>query len=63
MKMVQLIEFRKEKLINFRNVFKDDTEVDNHIEFIRKEIFKSDKENRMIEIKNFHKFKCKLIER
>ena len=52
-KMIQLIEFRKEKLINFRNVFKDDTEVDNHIEFIRKEIFKSDKENRMIEIKNW----------
>ena len=27
-KMIQLIEFRKEKLINFRNVFKDDTEVE-----------------------------------
>ncbi len=52
-KMIQLIEFRKARLINFRNVFKDDTEIENHIDFIRKEIFSSNKENRMIEIKNW----------
>ena len=52
-KMINLIEFRKEKLIKSRKVFKDDTEVQKHIAFIKKEISVSDKEKRMLELKNW----------
>ena len=51
--MINLIEFRKERLIESRKVFKDDTEVQKHIDFIKKEISVSDKENRMLELKNW----------
>ena len=52
-KMINLIEFRKERLIESRKVFKDDTEVQKHIAFIKKEISVSDKEKRMLELKNW----------
>ena len=52
-KMINLIEFRKERLIKSRKVFKDDTEVQKHIAFIKKEISVSDKEKRMLELKNW----------
>ena len=52
-KMINLIEFRKERLIESRKVFKDDTEVQKHIAFIKKEISVSDKKKRMLELKNW----------
>jgi len=51
--MIRLIEFRKDKLIEKRQVFKDDDEVRNHISFIKKEISISDKHQRMLELKNW----------
>ena len=52
-KMITLIKFRKEKLINVRKCFKDEEEIQNHIKFIEKEIKRSKKENRMLELKNW----------
>jgi hypothetical protein len=53
--MISLIEFRKKRLIEYRKVFKNDDEVEEHISFIKKEILISDKENRMLELKNWLK--------
>ena len=52
-KMISLIEFRKDRLIANRKVFRDDKEIQNHISFIKKEIEVSNKELRMIELKNW----------
>ena len=52
-KMISLIEFRKDKLIEKRKVFKNREEVENHIALIRKEISVSKKERRMVELKNW----------
>tara|TARA_Y100001935_G_scaffold141479_1_gene116934 strand:- start:1196 stop:1978 length:783 start_codon:yes stop_codon:yes gene_type:complete len=52
-KMIRLIEFRKDRLIDKRKVFKDIKEVDNHISFIRKEISVTNKDKRMVELKNW----------
>ena len=52
-KMIQLIEFRKDRLIETRKVFSDYNEVDKHIAFIEKEISISDSQQRMIELKNW----------
>tara|TARA_B100001057_G_scaffold387426_1_gene394630 strand:- start:925 stop:1734 length:810 start_codon:yes stop_codon:yes gene_type:complete len=52
-KMISLIEFRKDRLINNRKVFKSDKEISNHINCIKKEISESNKEFRMLEIKNW----------
>ena len=52
-KMISLIEFRKKRLIEYRKVFKNDDEVEEHISFIKKEIMLTDKENRMLELKNW----------
>jgi len=52
-KMIRLIEFRKEKLIENRKVFKDETEVQSHISTIQNEISVSDKYQRMLELKNW----------
>ena len=52
-KMISLIEFRKDKLIEKRKVFKSKEEVENHIDYIRKEISVSKKERRMVELKNW----------
>ena len=52
-KMISLIEFRKDKLIEKRKVFKSKEEVENHIAYIRKEISVSKKERRMVELKNW----------
>ncbi len=54
-KMIQLIKFRKDKLIENRKVFKDYDQVDKHISFIEKEILVSDIQQRMIELKNWLK--------
>ncbi len=54
--MISLIEFRKEKLISNRKAFKNDQEVQNHIKFIKKEVDKSNDDQRMIELKNWIDF-------
>ena len=52
-KMISLIEFRKDRLIENRKVFKDEKEIENHIAFIKAEISRSNKEKRMAELKNW----------
>ena len=52
-KMISLIKFRKEKLINNRKCFKDEIEIQNHIKFIEEEIKLSVKDSRMLELKNW----------
>ena len=52
-KMITLIKFRKDRLINLRKCFKDEKEIQEHISFIEKEIKISVKESRMLELKNW----------
>ena len=52
-KMISLIEFRKEKLIQNRKVFKDENQINEHISFIKDEISVTNKAQRMIELKNW----------
>ena len=52
-KMISLIQFRKDKLIENRKVFKDTADVERHVSFIKKEILVSEKEKRMLELKNW----------
>ena len=55
-KMINLIEFRKEKLIENRKAFKDESEVHNHISLIKEEISISNKDSRMQELSNWLDF-------
>ena len=52
-KMVDIIKFRKDALIEKRNRFKDENEVNNHINFIEEEIKISKKDFRMLELRNW----------
>tara|TARA_B100001121_G_scaffold306956_1_gene327479 strand:+ start:3675 stop:4466 length:792 start_codon:yes stop_codon:yes gene_type:complete len=52
-KMINLIKFRKDRLINNRKVFRDEKEIKKHISFIEKEISISNKDQRMLELKNW----------
>ena len=52
-KMISIIKFRKDSLINQRNRFKNEDEVKNHINFIKEEIKVSEKNSRMTELKNW----------
>ncbi len=52
-KMIQLIKFRKDRLIETRKVFANDDQVNEHISFIEKEISISDNQQRMIELRNW----------
>tara|TARA_B100001250_G_scaffold284_1_gene271 strand:+ start:2421 stop:3218 length:798 start_codon:yes stop_codon:yes gene_type:complete len=52
-KMITLIKFRKDKLINNRKCFNNENEVQDHIKFIEDEIKKSVKDSRMLELKNW----------
>ena len=52
-KMITLIKFRKDKLINARKCFKDEKEIQEEINFIEKEIKVSVKESRMLELRNW----------
>ena len=52
-KMVDIIKFRKKTLIEKRNRFKDEDEVNKHINFIEKEIKISKKDLRMLELRNW----------
>tara|TARA_B100000029_G_scaffold397183_1_gene395397 strand:- start:749 stop:1549 length:801 start_codon:yes stop_codon:yes gene_type:complete len=52
-KMITLIKFRKDRLINDRKCFKDEKEIQDHINFIEQEIKNSNKDSRMLELKNW----------
>ena len=52
-KMIRLIKFRKDRLINKRKAFKNENEINKRISLIQDEILKSDKEQRMLELKNW----------
>ena len=52
-KMISLIEFRKDRLIESRKVFKNEDEVENHISLIKNEISVTNKAQRMLELKNW----------
>ena len=52
-KMISLIEFRKDRLIENRKVFDSEQDVESHISFIKNEILITDKEKRMVELKNW----------
>ena len=52
-KMISLIEFRKDRLITNRKVFRDENEIQNHISLIENEIKVSNKDQRMLELKNW----------
>jgi GMP synthase (glutamine-hydrolysing) len=52
-KMIDIIKFRKDALIKKRNRFKDEEEIKNHINFIEEEIKISEKDARMLELRNW----------
>ena len=52
-KMVDIIKFRKDALIEKRNRFKNEEEIINHINFIEEEIKISQKDSRMLELRNW----------
>ena len=52
-KMISLIEFRKDRLIQNRKVFKDEKDIATHISFIKNEISYSNKDKRMVELNNW----------
>ena len=54
-KMINLIHFRRERLLN-KKAFKDDQEINEHVRIIEEEKKKSDKDSRMSELKNWLEF-------
>ena len=52
-KMIELIKFRKDRLINQRKAFRSYDEIDHHISLIKNELSKSEINHRMIELKNW----------
>jgi GMP synthase (glutamine-hydrolysing) len=52
-KMVDIIKFRKDALIEKRKRFKNEEEIDNHVNFIEEEIKISEKDSRMLELRNW----------
>ena len=52
-KMIQLIKFRKDRLIETRKVFANHDQVNEHISFIEKEMSVSDNQQRIIELRNW----------
>jgi GMP synthase (glutamine-hydrolysing) len=52
-KMISIIKFRKNVLIENKNRFKNDEEINNHIKFIEEEIKISEKNSRMLELRNW----------
>ena len=52
-KMVDIIKFRKDALIKNKNRFKNEEEINNHINIIEEEIKISEKNSRMLELRNW----------
>ena len=51
--MISLIEFRKQRLIEIRKAFKNNEDIEKHILKIKSEILNSNKDKRMVELKNW----------
>ena len=51
--MIDIIKFRKDALIKKRSRFRNEEEINNHINFIEEEIKVSVKNNRMLELRNW----------
>ena len=52
-KMIDIIKFRKDALIENRKRFKNEEEINNHINFIEEEIKISERNSRMLELRNW----------
>ena len=52
-KMIDIIKFRKKALIENRKRFQNEDEINDHIDFIKNEIKISEKNSRMVELKNW----------
>ena len=52
-KMIDIIKFRKKALIENRKRFQNENEINNHINFIKDEIKISEKNSRMVELRNW----------
>jgi len=52
-KMIDIIKFRKNILIKKRSRFRNEEEINNHINFIEEEIKISKKDSRMLELRNW----------
>ena len=52
-KMIDIIKFRKKALIENRKRFQNEDEINNHIDFIKDEIKISEKNSRMLELRNW----------
>ena len=52
-KMIDIIKFRKKVLIENRKRFQNEDEINNHINFIKDEIKISEKNSRMVELRNW----------
>ena len=52
-KMIDIIEFRKNVLIEKKNRFKNEEEINSHINLIKEEIKICEKDSRMLELKNW----------
>ena len=52
-KMVDIIKFRKDALVKKRKRFKNEEEINNHINFIEEEIKISKKDSRVLELRNW----------
>ena len=51
--MINLINFRRDRLINFRKVFKNENDIDTHIKSIENENKKTSGRSRMQELENW----------
>ena len=52
-KMINLINFRRNRLIETRKVFNNEKDLEKHISYIEKEISITNKKNKMLELKNW----------
>jgi len=52
-KMIDIIKFRKKALIENRKRFQNEDQINNHINFIKDEIKISEKNSRMVELRNW----------
>jgi len=52
-KMIKIIQFKKDVLINKKLRFKNEEDINKHIKLINNEINVSDKNNKMLELKNW----------
>ena len=52
-KMISLINFRRNRLIETRKVFNNEKDLEKHISYIEKEISITNKKKKMLELKNW----------